>query len=227
MDGSLLKKMSTFQAHADPGEPDRHTDQERSTLIKANIAVFHGEPDSPVNLQDDHSEDLEPVLSDYEAGLQDGRAQSEAVFQDTISVMQNVLDTLQAERHNIAREIEQSHLSSLLNCWNAIFPALTENGTAYEIHTIIKNACEATLKGSIRLDVNPDDKKACEQLCRAFVQEIAIQPDPSLAPEQVRVQWQGGGADIDSLSIAKQCQFKLETALQNLTTHNPGEESHE
>jgi|GEM_PF-6848818 len=227
MDQALLKKISVFAGETALAEPGSGQGPEPESVIKADFAVFHETPDKIAAPQGDNSAEQTPALSDYEAGLADGQAQAELLFKDTIAVMQNALDSIQSKLHNITREIELSHLSALSKCWDAISPALVQNGTAFEIQSIIQNACDARLQGYIQIEVHPDDRIPCEQLCQAFDHEIRIESDPSLAQKQIRIQWRGGGAEVDCAEAAKQCQAQLQAALTNLTSKNPGEKANE
>lgn len=205
MDLALLKKMRVYPTDAALAGLIPEAGSGESTLIKADISLFHAAPSLQVS-----DEGAPPELSEYDMGFQEGQAKANIVYQDTITVMQTALDRLQAEMTSMARQIEQSHLSALANCLRVVFPSLMQGGTDLELQTLLKNACESALKGQIQLRVHPDDHTHCERLCAG--QDIKITADKTLTPLQMRLQWIGGGADIDCQAVAALCLNHLDAA---------------
>lgn len=204
MDIELFKKMDVYPSDVVTKTITTAVKSEESTLIKPDISRFH-EPSLAIEAESE--EDDTPLISDYDQGFAQGQEQSNAVYQDTIKVMQAALDLLQAERSSIAREIEANHLSAIGACMRAIFPALMRGGTDLELQAVLKQACGSALKGQVHLLVHPDDESHCEKFSRD--RDILISTDEALKPLQMRLQWSGGGADIDCLSVASRCLDSL------------------
>ena len=211
MDIALLKKMHVYPTDAAPVGLMPDAGSSESTLIKADISLFHDMPASEVSAQGETSE-----ISDYDVGFQEGHAKADLVYQDTIKVMQMALDNLQNEMASMARQIERSHLSAVAICLRAVFPRLMRGGTDLELKSLLQDACGSSLKGQIQLRVHPDDKAHCEQLCTE--QDIVITADKSLSPLKMSLQWIGGGADIDCQAVAAHCLDQIDAA-----SHQPGE----
>lgn len=204
MDIGLFKKMDVHPSDVASNTISTMAKREATTLIKPDISRFH-EPPRVIAIECE--EDDTPLVSDYDQGFEQGQEQSNAVYQDTIKVMQAALDLLQAERDSIAREIEANHLSAIAACMRAVFPELMRRGTDLELQAVLKLACGSALKGQVHLLVHPDDESHCEKFSRD--QDILISTDDALRPLQMRLQWTGGGADIDCLSVASRCLDSL------------------
>ncbi len=220
MDFALIKKMDIYPTNAALAGLIPSGESGETTLIKADISLFHQSPP----LLESSLEAGHPPLSDYEAGLAEGQSRAKALHQDTVSVMQTAVSTLEAELASMARQIERSHLSAVSDCLRAVFPVLMQGGTDLELRTILKKTCEPTLKGHIQLSLHPDDQAYCEQLCEE-VQDITFAPDSSLATKQMRLKWISGGGEIDCQGTAEACLAHLETALQNLGLTKAGDNS--
>ena len=121
--------------------------------------------------------------------------------------MQAALDGLQNNLATISQEIEASHLSALASCLRAVFPALMRDGTDLELQSLLQHACSSALKGQIHLYVNPEDQSHCEEICKG--RDILITEDEALQPLEMRLKWDGGGADIDCLSVATLCLERI------------------
>ncbi len=211
MDFTLIKKMDIYPTDAALAGLIPSRESGETTLIKADISLFHQSTPLPESsLEAGH-----PLLSDYEAGLAEGQSRAETLYQDTVSVMQRAVSALEAELASMARQIERSHLSAVSDCLRAVFPALMRGGTDLELQAILEKACGSTLKGRIQLSFHPDDQAYCEQLCEG-AQDITLAPDPSLAPKQMCLKWIGGGGEIDCQGTAKACLTHLETALHDI-----------
>lgn len=207
MDRALLNKMDVYPADVTSENLIPQARGGESTLIKADISCFHEAP--PVRAVASELEEA-PIKSDYDQGFERGQEDAKAVYQETINVMQAALDGMQANLISISREIEASHLSSLASCLRAVFPALMRGGTDLELQSVLQNACSSALKGQIQLYVNPEDQSHCESFCKD--RDILISVDEALQPLQMRLKWDGGGADIDCLSVATLCLERIGAA---------------
>ncbi|MDB2438736.1 hypothetical protein N9W89_08485 [Hellea sp.] len=206
MDTALIKKIDVYSAGAALDVILPKAESKESTLIKADISLFHEIPSVKLPLEEPSS-----GLSNYDVGFEKGQAKADAVYKDAIKVMQTALDNLQAEMGSIAQQIEASHLSALATCLRAVFPSLMQGGTDLELQTLLQKACGSTLKGQIQLRVHPDDQTHCEELCAD--QDIDITVDKTLAPLQMSLHWTGGGANIDCQAAATFCLSQLNAAL--------------
>ncbi|MEP6342118.1 MAG: hypothetical protein ABJ275_02300 [Maricaulaceae bacterium] len=211
MDIELFKKMDVYPSDVTSETITKTAKSESSTLIKPDISRFH-EPSLEIEVET--VEDSTPLVPDYDEGFKQGQEQSNAnyqqeiaVHQDTIKVMQAALDLLQTERASVVREIEANYLSAIGACMRAVFPALMRGGTDLELQAVLKLACGSALKGQVHLMVHPDDESHCEKFSRD--QDILVSTDDALKPLQMRLQWSGGGADIDCLSVASRCLESL------------------
>jgi len=216
MDLTLLKKMDVYPTDAEMAGLIPEASSGETTLIKADISLFHDAAPLQTSIVEELCELSEPPeISEYDMGFQEGQAKADIVYQDTIKVMQAALDKFQAELSSMAQHIEQSHLSALTKCLGAVFPRLMQGGTDLELQTLLQGACNSALNGQIQLNVHPDDQAYCEHLCAD--KDIIIEADESLTPLQMRLQWAGGGADIDCKSVAETCLSHLDAA-----SHQPG-----
>ena len=209
MDPALRNKIVVYPTLETTREGISSGERGPSTLIEAGAALFHASPDTSSG--PDQIEGL--AVSQYELGFQEGETAANALHQSTIDVMQQALDKIHTEYKDLVAQIEQSHLAAVLKCLRTVFPALMDQGIDIELQTIVKNACGSTLNGQIQLIVHTDALPHCERL--SADQDIDIAPDETLAPKQIRLNWNGGGADIDCQSLASHCLACLNSQQNN------------
>ena len=214
MDQALRNKIVVYPTPESTSESMSVEERGRSTLIEAGVALFHAMPDSPSG--PDQVEDL--AISQYELGFQEGEARANALHESAIEIMQEALDKIHTEYRGLVTEIERSHVSAVAKCLRIVFPTLMDKGIDIELQTIVKNACGAALNGTVQLLVHPDALPHCERL--SGDQDIHIITDETLAPKQMRLNWTGGGADIDCESFASRCLACITSQPNNQSEPN-------
>ncbi|MGJ8562355.1 MAG: hypothetical protein ACSHXY_02275 [Alphaproteobacteria bacterium] len=213
MDGSILKKVNVYPAGNGQLGQIQSPNYTEVNVISADIGVFH---QTPQTSRKDKPAEL-PEL-DYAAGLRDGKAKSDLVYQNTISVMQKALDAFKVEIKTIAAQIEFDHLSALNACLTSAVPSLMKHGTGAEIHKLIAQTSEATLNGDVHFRVHPDDHEDCQRLCEMKRTGIIVTADSSLSAKQIKVEWQNGGAEINSGEIFETFLQSFENVLKTLNS---------
>lgn len=218
MDNALLKKITQYPDNATELGHIESPDFTQNTVISADIGVFH--QTGHIDVEDAQEiSDAEPD-QDYDAGVRDGKAQSDLVYLNTISVMQNALDELQAKIGAIAADIEVSHLSAINTCLKAAVPSLVKTGTASEVQKLISEVAQTSLATGLKFKVHPDGAKDCARLCELNGQDIQVISDPSLNPAQVQLHWENGGVDLNSGDVFQSFLQKLEGLLETLNSKN-------
>lgn len=211
MDAALLRKINIYPTGAGRPGLERDTDFTHSKVVEPDPSMFHGADDAGAK----DTPEAEPEL-DYDTGFKDGKAQSDLMYQNTISVMQQTLASLQSEMSKVRQHIEKQHLAMVQACLNATFPALMAAGSGQEILALITQITEQGVKGKIQFIVHPDAQDTCQRLCELQVSDFTITTDPTLTPQQVRVSWEQGGSEIDCESTAHSIEMQLDAALQSL-----------
>jgi len=201
-------------------------------VILTDISTFHPmPPDSPKGLPNMFppmgSDDLgqesafptgsNPV-DDYQTGFEAGKAQSDAVFSQSIAVMQDALDGLQKALEDTASQIEAEHGAILRQCLQALLPQLADHAVRREMEQIIQAALDGLIKGEIIAKFHPDNETASSFLepisAEANTQNIplTLRPCETLAEETISFEWSQGGADISPHHVAKTCLERLAQA---------------
>lgn len=235
MDIAILKKMSVYAAETKVAELLRQEEVSESTLIKADISLFHQLPDNSGRKDQvkDAQKDEEPsptatddevevprTLSpreEYERGVADGKSQSDAVHQETIKLLQNAVNKMQEDLEKMARRIEASHLSAVATILESVFPELVQQQTEQELVDVLRTTCGTAVQGQVVLSVHPDDLARCETLCETHAFKVMLVADESIPPLRPRISWQDGGAGIDCQSVAASYLDSMKTAIANLT----------
>lgn len=212
MDNALRQRMVTFPTKAQVEGLINPTHSEPSTLIKADIALFHESPD--VSAISHRS--AAPPYSDYDLGVQDGEAKASLIYEDTIRLMEAALASLKGEVSALLQQIEKDHFAAVSTCLQAISPGLTKASAHMEILTIVRNLSSATLEGDIEMTSHSDNMSDLERLCASQTQAIKLVENNSLALGTVEVKWLGGGAIIDTEAVQKACSDVLKKAESSL-----------
>ncbi len=216
MDIALLKKMMVYPTDAKLAGLIPEEGDGPSTLIKADISLFHEGP-RPVETR---SEPKDALPSEYERGLAEGKAKSDAVHSETIKLLQNAVNTMQSQMGARVKEIEQGHLSVMKSFMEAIFPTLMRTGIEAELQEILKEASSLSDAAKILLSVHPEDIEICERVCQAHSDNIIISGVNDIPKGQVKIEWNQGGAMVDCQSIADRCLQIAEAALAQLSLKN-------
>ncbi len=214
MDQALRNKILVYETPETKGDRQPLAEGGQSTLIEAGVALFHAMPEAPLGLEE--IEDI--VISQYDLGFQEGEARANALHHSAIEVMQQALDKIHAESKILVKQIEQSHLSAVAKCLRVVFPTLMDRGIDLELQTVVKNACGWALNGQVELIVHPDALPHCERL--RGEQDMQITTDETLEPKQIRLNWVGGGAEIDCQTVASLCLDCLDPESNNLVEPN-------
>lgn len=256
MDLALLKKMNVYAPEQDIAGLATDGQGESSTLIKADISLFHKMPEkretskpAPVEPgtdeakveSDDTVPDVEPISepqyvadpepepvqtkNDYQAGFDAGIAKSDSVHSDTLNLLQNAVNAMQADVKNAGQIIEHSHLSSVASCLRKIFPTLVKRETEAQLIAILKQACSGSGHDAVTLFVHAEDLAEIEELCVQKSLNVSVTTDSSLERGQIRAVWGEGGADIDCKKIADEFMHRLEQSLPDLIDVQPLETS--
>lgn len=221
MDNALMKKVTQYPEVAGELGQIQSPNFTQSTVISADISVFH-QTDSPGFQDAEELSEIEPE-QDYEAGLRDGKAQSDLVYLNTISVMQNALDELQAKIGVISNDIEAKYLSAISLCLKTAVPGLVKTGTATEVQNMIAETAKMSLSTDLEFRVHPDSVEDCERLCELNGKTIEVTSDANLAPSQVQLHWQNGGVNLNSDEIFQAFMQRLELLLESLNAKNTTE----
>ena len=237
MDVSLLKKMNIYPTEAASAGLIPPATTGESTLVKADISLFHDMPLSsvdskPVPTPQPQSipDEVNPTASDdkssgsdYAAGLADGKAQSDIVYEDTISILQKSVDALQSKLGGMAKDIEKSHMAAVAECLHALMPSLKQKATDLELQKVIQQACSPASEGTVQVRVHPDDHAHTQRLCQPHGSKISVTVDALLAPGDVGVEWVSGGAEINCEAAVDACLSLLGSAYKTKQTINRAE----
>lgn len=240
MDVALLKKMKVYAPDSHiVGLPD-DSDAEESTLIKADISIFHKLPEQkaqpahqslepveseaePVQLEEAEPASPEPAapepprVSDYDAGFEAGKANAQAMHQSTIDLLQKTVSSLQSDIQSIVKDVERAHLSFVSKAMQAAFPALIDAAVSAELIKLFEQGYAQAGKGNVSLLVSPGDHEKIATLCTEKKIRITVIADEEIEPGQMRAVWGQGGGDINCQEIANSCLKYVEDTLEKLT----------
>lgn len=241
MDLALLKKMQVYAPESDIiGLPDE-ADSQESTLIKADISIFHKIPgrDEGPELEEavviDAGGTVEagadtgeveftepdvpevPKISDYDAGFEAGKANAQVMHQSTIDLLQKTVSSLQSDLDTIVKEVERAHLSFVSEAMQAAFPALIDAAVSAELVELFEQAYSQAGTGNVLMHVCPDEQKSIAALCAEKNIDIKIVANADVRPGQMRATWGQGGGDINCQEIASNCLKYVEDTLRKLT----------
>jgi len=216
MDNALRQRLETFPTKPQADGLIHPTQSEPSTLIKADISMFHDMPDISIAAHPSAA----PQLSPYELGVQEGESRASLVYEDTLRIMETTLASLKAQVGAISQQIEQDHFAAVSCCLEALFPALAKTSAYAEVQSILQNLSSATLEGGIALTSHSHHMPDLERLCAAQETAIKLIADDGLETGAIDVQWQGGGAVINCDAVHTACLSALEKA-QSALDHLP------
>ncbi len=242
MDVALLKKMNIYPTEAATAGLIPDASQGESTLVKADVSLFHEMPLS--SARDTSAPSSKPYdipeappetsaateamqTADYDSGLADGKAQSDAIYEDTIVILQKSVDALQSKLSEMANEIEHSHMAAVVDCFRSMMPSLVQKATDLELQSVIRQACSAASEGTVQVRVHPDDHVHTQRLCQTNPSKISVTADAAIARGSIGVEWVSGGAEINCQAAADACLALLDTVqtsgkVNNLTETTDG-----
>lgn len=232
MDSALRKKIGSygpsFDTPHDPVDSPAPLGLGRAGKVyKTDFAVFHTdsrrEPTEPTSETSEKTITEADLKAQYDAGVKAGKAQSDQVYEDTIKIMQNALDTLQERMAHVGKQIEGKYLSMLSECLKAVFPAMMSKATGLEVKNILEDACKLTDEGNIHIIMHPDAIEPVRTLSARHSADFTLETNPSLSPHTVRVFWKYGGSDIDCKKVADSVLDCLESAMTDQGIEKPVE----
>ncbi len=202
---SLFARQTVFVSPEDAAETS-------STLYKADASVFHPmpEPRSP-----QMSEAGEPNA--YEAGFTAGKNQTERMYKETITMMENVLSALKNDISAMTRDIEASHNRAIVQSLRALLPDLAEQTLITEMARIIKEANQTALEGQISVRIHPENRGLSQYFDTAEHADISILYDEKQSLTGLAFIWQGGGVDLDPIQVSEACLSLLDPVDPSLT----------
>lgn len=204
MEKSLLQGLRTFPFELVSTAESTPISRGQSTLIEANISLFH---DMPETTEKDVTESADPAekLSSYDQGVEAGRTETKAIYEQTISLLQNSLTECQREFSLMREQIEQGHLSALSSVLETLLPGIARESARLETESILENICKPAIDGQVLITVHPDDLDAFKIICAPHLEGISLTSDESLEREQIKMQWHHGGAEINPGETTRAC----------------------
>ncbi len=187
-------------------------------VIVADFAVFHDRPNNSahfveVDTEGGHNED-------YLAGLEAGKVEASAVYENTIKLMEDTLGQLKEMLATKVEAIEQSHGRAVLKSLEVVLPALAERSLLIEMKSVIEKTTFSETCGEIIARLHPNNKTAKSFLLsnRAVCDGgtgLSIDETEEMSETAVAFSWGVTRVEIDPESNAKQCLRLLSQAFEH------------
>lgn len=179
-------------------------------VIMADFAVFHEKPDNRAHFIDTH--DAGASGEDYLAGVEAGKAEAASVYESTIKVMENTLAQLKTSLETQVQEIEQSHARVVLQCLEAVLPALAQRSLLTEMQAVIRQTAAQETQGLLTARLHPDNA-----IVKSFLEShganIQLIETEEMGETEVVFQWGVSRVEIDPLHNAETCLQLLSAAM--------------
>lgn len=191
-------------------------------VIMADFAVFHERPNNNAHfVEPDDGVNSE----DYQAGFEAGKAEAAGVYDATIKVMEETLEQLKTTLATKVDEIEKSHARVILQCLEAVLPAVAKQSLLSEMQNVIMQTASQDIQGPLTAQLHPRNETAKSFLTASATPEISIEETDTMSETGVTFSWGVSRVEIDPQSNAKQCLALLSKALPNLPLSEPIEAS--
>jgi len=221
MDNTIIHTLERFEntQNASPLRIDNLT-PDAGNVIMSGFELFHSAPEivSP-------SIAIEPDM--YAQGLAEGQRRAAELHGATIDAMEKSLAVLQDHYSQSLKDIEQAQAQALIEVFETALPTLVRQSFFKDFSEMIFALGSHTSSNAISIQCAQEDIEPLTQLFQTTSNPAQFQIS-SLPVEQneMRLEWQDGGADIDYKQSAKAAMHHLisqyqATAPAPLASHSP------
>ena len=182
-------------------------------VVMADFDVFHASsPKRPAP-----KEEIEIDTAQlYQDGVEAGKAEAAAVYDQTVKVMEMTLEQLQLRLESQVQEIEESHARVLMRCLEAILPNGSKQVLKAEMAKILNRVLEDGIKGKLTARIHPENDTA-----KTFLQSKTNHPIDIIETNEsplgkVTFDWEDSHVEIDPMRAANECLALLNASLGEL-----------
>lgn len=167
-------------------------------------------------------EDAEQIKSDaFSQGVEEGRRQAlseiEAATAETLNQLAQAAHGLFSQRHQLETEIKQDMVQLAYTISSKLSPALLRSHPMAEIEALIED-CMATAQREPRLVVRisealldpVNDRIEDLKAATGFPGDIVLVGEPSLGPQDCRIEWPDGGTERKHDSIYREIEMAVQ-----------------
>lgn len=149
----------------------------------------------------------------YQEGVEAGKAEATAVYDQTVKVMEMTLEHLKASLESQVKEIEESHARVLMRCLEAVLPNASKHVLRSEMGKVLNQVLAEGLKGQLTARIHPENETAKTFLQSNKQNPIDVVEDSSVSEGKVTFGWENSEIDIDPLRAAEECLSLLRQGL--------------
>ena len=192
MDNTVIHTFERFD-DAQNGSPLRveNLTPDAGNVIMAGFELFHSAPEivSP-------SIAIEPDM--YAQGLAEGQRRAADLHSATIAAMEKSLAVLQSHYNQSLKDIEHAQARVLIEVLEAALPALARQSFFKDFSEMIFALGSHASSGTINIQCAQEDIAPLTQLFQTTPNPAQFEISPLPAEQnEMRFEWQDGGADID------------------------------
>jgi hypothetical protein len=200
-----LKKMNSEELPS--AMSGLEADMSSARVIMTEFDVFH-DSGTPYE-QSKKDEELESARL-YQEGVEAGKAEAAAVYEQTVKVMEMTLDQLKTRLESQIKEIEDSHARILVRSLEAVLP---ETAKQVLLSEILNRVLQSEIQGVLTAYIHPDNETANAFLQSKTNHPIKVIEDPNMTLGKVRFDWETSQVEIDPGQAVETCLALLKSTL--------------
>jgi len=190
--------------------PGIEADTTSERVIMTEFDLFHDSGAS--HKQSAKDEELEAACL-YQEGVEAGKAEAAAVYEQTVKVMETTLDQLKTRLEGQVKEIEDSHARVLVRSLEAVLPETAKQVLLSEMTNVLNQVLHAEIQGVLTAYIHPENETAKSFLQSKTNHPIKICEDQNIALGKVKFNWETSQVEIDPGQAVETCLSLLRRSL--------------
>jgi len=179
-------------------------------VVMTDFDVFHN-PSKTNRKLSAEAEDEAAQL--YQQGLEAGKAEAAAVYEQTVKVMEMTLDQLKTRLESQVKEIEYSHARVVTRCLEAVLPETGKQVLLAEMSDVLNRFLEADIQGELTARIHPENETAKSFLQSKTNHPVKIIEDENISLSKVTFTWENSQTEMDPGQAVETCLALLKSSL--------------